>query len=55
MPRLTPDAAAEALVRGVERGAREVVRPRRFRLLFLLKALAPVTTARMLRRGWKGA
>jgi uncharacterized protein len=55
IPRLTPDAAAEALVQGVEAGAHEVIRPRRFRLLFLLKALAPVTTARMLRRGRKGA
>lgn len=55
IPRLSTDDAAEALVHGVERKARDVVRPRRFRLLFLLNALAPAITARMLGRGWQGA
>ncbi len=55
IPRLTAEAAAEALCRGVERERAEVILPRRFRLLFLLNAVAPKSTAQILRRGWKGA
>jgi uncharacterized protein len=38
---LTPDATAEAIVRGVEKGRRLVVKPTIFRLLFLLNAVVP--------------
>jgi hypothetical protein len=38
---LTPDEVAEAILRGVEKGSRCVVRPRIFRLLFLLNAVFP--------------
>jgi short-subunit dehydrogenase len=55
IPTLDAATVAEALAHGVEQEARDVVLPRRFRLLFLLGALAPEMTARSLRRGWKGA
>lgn len=41
MRALTPDEVAEAILRGVEKGSRCVVRPRIFRLLFLLNAVFP--------------
>jgi short-subunit dehydrogenase len=55
IPRLTAEAAAEALCRGVARERANVILPRRFRLLFFLNAVAPKSTARMLRRGWNDA
>jgi uncharacterized protein len=48
-PVLTPEQAAEAIVQGVERGQRRVVKPAILRALFLLNALAPGLVARQLR------
>jgi short-subunit dehydrogenase len=50
MRRLLPEEVAQALLDGIERNAIEVVRPRIFRLLFLLDALMPQTTARVMSR-----
>jgi short-subunit dehydrogenase len=50
--RLTADEAARALVGGIERGARQIVLPRVFRLILLMNALAPRTTTRIMSRGW---
>ena len=52
-PVLTPEQAAQAIVQGVERGQRRVVKPAILRALFLLNALAPGLVARQLRRGVK--
>ena len=41
MRALTPDETAEAILRGVEKGSRLVVKPTIFRLLFLLNAVFP--------------
>jgi short-subunit dehydrogenase len=51
--RLTAEQVAQALAEGIERDAIEIVRPRVFRLLFLLHALMPRATARAMSRGWK--
>jgi len=48
-PVLTPEQAAQAIVQGVERGQRRVVKPAILRALFLLNALAPGLVARQLR------
>jgi uncharacterized protein len=53
MRHLSPDEVARALLDGIERDAIEIVRPRAFRLLFLLHALAPRLTAQVMSRGWK--
>jgi short-subunit dehydrogenase len=53
MRRLTADEAARALVGGIERSARQIVLPRVFRLIFLMNALAPRTTTRIMSRGWQ--
>lgn len=53
LPTLTPEQVAQALVCGIERNAREIVRPRIFRLIFLLNALFPRTTELILRLGWQ--
>lgn len=50
--RLTAAAVAESLVDAIACEADEIVRPRIFRLLFLVNALAPRTTARVMSRGW---
>ena len=50
---LTAEEVADALAAGIEHNAREIVRPRVFRLLFLLNALAPGTTARVMSHGWR--
>jgi uncharacterized protein len=50
---LSPEEAAQALLDGIERNAIEIVRPRVFRLLFLLNAMAPRLTAQVMSRGWK--
>jgi short-subunit dehydrogenase len=52
MRHLSPEEVAQALLDGIERDAIEIVRPRLFRLLFLLDALAPRITARVMRQGW---
>jgi short-subunit dehydrogenase len=49
-PSMMPDDAARAIVAGVDAGKRRVVRPGILRALFLLNALAPRLTARLLRR-----
>jgi short-subunit dehydrogenase len=53
MPRLTADQAARAIASGIERGTRQIVLPRVFRLIFLMNALAPRTTTRIMSRGWQ--
>jgi short-subunit dehydrogenase len=55
IPTLTPEQVAQAVVHGIERNAREIVRPRIFRLIFLLNALFPRTTELILRMGWVGS
>jgi short-subunit dehydrogenase len=55
IPTLTPEQAAQAIVYGIERNAREIVRPGIFRLIFLLNALFPRTTELVLRIGWHGS
>ncbi len=52
MRRLTADEAAGAIADGIERGVPQIVLPRVFRLLFLMSALAPHTTTRIMSRGW---
>jgi len=53
IPDLTTEQAAEAIVRGIERNAREVIRPGLFRLVFLLNFIFPRTTEMMMRLGWE--
>jgi uncharacterized protein len=48
-PVLTAEQAAQAIVQGVERGQRRVVKPAILHALFLLNALAPGLVARQLR------
>ena len=48
-PVLTPEQAAQAIVQGIERGQRRVVKPAILRALFLLNALAPGLVASRLR------
>ncbi|HLF24891.1 MAG TPA: SDR family NAD(P)-dependent oxidoreductase [Anaerolineae bacterium] len=52
-PMLTTEQAAQAIVRGIEGNAREIVRPRLFRFIFLLNTLFPGNTERVLRSGWR--
>jgi short-subunit dehydrogenase len=49
-PVLTPEQAAQAIVRGVERRQRRVFKPAILRALIVLNALAPGLVARQLRR-----
>ena len=53
LPTLSTQEVADAIVRAVEKNAGTIVRPRIFRFLFLLNALAPKMTSRVLRLGWK--
>jgi uncharacterized protein len=53
IPTLTPEQVANAIVRGIETNAREIVRPIIFRALFLLNALFPRSTEFLMRLGWK--
>lgn len=53
LPVLTPEQTAQAIVRGIEANARQIVRPRIFRFIFLLNALFPENTEWMLRLGWR--
>ena len=53
LPTLTPEQTANFIVRGIERDARNIIRPMIFRVLFLLNTLFPGTTAMLLRLGWK--
>ncbi len=55
MPTLSVEEAAAAIVSGVERGARRVVKPGVFRALFLLNALAPRLVESQLRAAAKRA
>ena len=55
LPTLSTQEVADAIVRAVERNAGTIVLPRIFRFLFLLNALAPKTTSRVLRLGWKNS
>jgi short-subunit dehydrogenase len=49
--RLTAEEVAEAIAEGVAHETSEIVRPRVFRLLFLMNALAPRMTIRIMSRG----
>ncbi len=53
LPTLSTQEVADAIIRAVERKAGMIVLPRIFRFLFLLNALTPKTTSRVLRLGWK--
>jgi uncharacterized protein len=55
IPVLTPEDAANAIVRGIERGAREAIRPALVRVPLLLNMLFPRITESIMRMGWKGA
>ena len=50
---MTPEQAAEAIVHGVERRRRRVVKPAILRALFVLNAFAPGLVTRQLRRAVK--
>ena len=50
LPILSPEEAAEAIFRGVEKRKRRVVKPGALAALFLLNAFAPSLVARQLRR-----
>jgi short-subunit dehydrogenase len=50
IPALTPEKAARALVRGIERNKREVVVPLMMRLVFLQHALAPWAVEWLMRK-----
>jgi short-subunit dehydrogenase len=52
LPVLSTARAADAIIRGMENNARNIVRPRIFRFLFLLNTLFPGITSRVLRIGW---
>lgn len=53
LPTLTTQQSADAIVHAVAKELRTIVRPRIFRLFFLLNALTPGTTSRVLRLGWR--
>lgn len=55
IPTLTPEKVANAIVRAIERDAREIVSPMMYRMLFPLNALFPRVTEVFMRMGWKGA
>ena len=50
IPALTPEKAARALVRGIERNKREVVVPLMMRLVYLQHALAPWAVEWLMRK-----
>ncbi|MGI8725648.1 MAG: SDR family NAD(P)-dependent oxidoreductase [Methyloceanibacter sp.] len=50
LPTLTPDQAASAIVDGVERRRRTVIKPGIFRAIFIANALFPTFVARQLRK-----
>jgi short-subunit dehydrogenase len=54
IPILTAEQTANFIVRGIERNAREVIRPGMFRAVFLLNALFPRTTEMFMHAGWRG-
>jgi short-subunit dehydrogenase len=47
---LSPEEVAEAIVRAVERGRAEIVRPRSLRMVGVAQSLAPATIARVMAR-----
>lgn len=47
---LSPEEVAEAMVRAVERGRAEIVRPRSLRMVGVAQSLAPATIARVMAR-----
>ncbi len=53
IPTLTPEQTAHFIVGGIERDARQIVRPMIFRTQFFMNLLFPGTTAMFLRVGWK--
>jgi short-subunit dehydrogenase len=55
LPTLTPQEVAHAVVAAIKRESRQVVLPRAFRFIFLVNALYPKTTSRILRWGWRNS
>lgn len=55
IPTLTPERTAQAIVHGIEKNSREIIRPGIFRFIFLLNALFPRTTEMVMRIGWRRA
>lgn len=55
LPTLTPGQVAHAVALAIERDSSLIVLPRVFRFLFLLNALSPKTTSRVLRWGWRNS
>jgi short-subunit dehydrogenase len=53
LPTLKTEKVADSIVRAIERNAGMIVLPKAFRFLFLVKALTPKTTSRVLSMGWK--
>jgi short-subunit dehydrogenase len=47
LPRLTPEQAAERLLRGIERGERLILTPRALKMLYLAHAVAPWLVRRL--------
>jgi uncharacterized protein len=52
---LSPEEVAEAIVRAVERGGPEIVRPRSLRIVGVAQSLAPATIARVMARWGRSA
>jgi short-subunit dehydrogenase len=52
LPTVKTEEAAGVIVKSIEEGASEVVRPRMFRLIFFLNFFFPETTERVMRIGW---
>jgi short-subunit dehydrogenase len=55
LPTLTPAEVAHAVAVAIERESSLIVLPRVFKFLFLLNALSPKTTSRVLRWGWRNS
>ena len=51
---IDPDACAEAIVRGIDRGRAEIVVPGWWRVTGILQAVAPATFSRLAGRLWRG-
>jgi short-subunit dehydrogenase len=52
---ISPEEVAEAIVRAVERGRTEIVRPRTLRIVGAAQSLAPATIARVMARWGRSA
>jgi short-subunit dehydrogenase len=52
---LSPEEVAQAIVRVVERGGAEIMRPRSLRIAGVAQSLAPATIARIMARWGRSA